>query len=158
MAKTIIYRDRGGVWLATARWVSLRADLDYVRIRAYDNGKMRAIVEWIGKAIVEKGSEAYAAMFELAVENIISTDAESGEKLAKPKYVKDVSACEKFRTEAEAIAAYEDLVVRYAGCEWVPSEDPSGFRLLERGNKLAPLDKNVPVIEDGMDETNYGSW
>lgn len=137
----------------------VRGDPAYVQVRAFDNGKIRAYALWRGHATLKSGQPlSDAKVFELVVENIITVDAED-RPLPAVKVVRDPATSGWFRTEQEMINAYEDLLVRYAGCEWVPSSSTaSGLQLIERGNKLAPLDKSVPVPDESVNSECYGAW
>lgn len=155
----IIYRDREGAPITPAKWSELQNHPDYKFIHRYDNGKLRVIGTWVGKASLKQGQPASSAtLYQLEVINIVTTDLE-GNALPEPKEIKDIAASGAFRTEAELTNSYEDLLVRYAGCEWVPSgRTSSGVQLVEHGNRYAPLDRAVPVIEDGLDTSSFGSW
>lgn len=76
-------------------------------------------------------------------------------------HVPDPTASREFRSEQELIDAYEDILVRYAGCEWLPSSDgQEGGQFVERGNILVlpPLDSvDVRGMEDEMADI-AGSW
>jgi hypothetical protein len=154
-----IYLDKARVVISADKWKALRADESYRRIRAFDNGKLRALATWEGKVLLKKGQTiADAAIYALEVHNILSTDA-FGNPLDRPQVVRDVAASGIYRTEEALVAVYEDLLVRFAGCEWVPSDTtPGGSRLIEKGNVYAPIDKGTPAYEEGLDMTRYGSW
>ncbi|WP_174986198.1 hypothetical protein [Burkholderia lata] len=75
--------------------------------------------------------------------------------------IPDPTASREFRSEQELIDAYEDILVRYAGCEWLPSSDGQGGRqFVERGNLLVPPPPDA-VDTRGMEEEVAdiaGSW
>jgi hypothetical protein len=97
-------------------------------------------------------------VFAMVVVNIVSTDGE-GRLLPEVRRVIDPTATREFRTEQECIDAYEDILVRYADCEWLT--DAKGATVLaEKGNVLVPIPPDTPDVR-GMDPDVAGlagSW
>jgi hypothetical protein len=72
----------------------------------------------------------------LNLTNIVTTDGE-GRPLDVSRRSPDPTATREFRTAEEVLDAYEDILVRYAGCEWLSSTNGEGGRqFVEKGNVL----------------------
>jgi hypothetical protein len=84
--------------------------------------------------------------------------AREKDRLPEPAPQLDPALSGEFRTEQECIDAYEDALVRFGGCEWLPGSD--GPMFVEHGNKLVPRPPDVPDTR-GMDPDVAdlaGSW
>ncbi|CAG9229409.1 hypothetical protein [Burkholderia vietnamiensis] len=155
------YMDRKRLAITCARWEQLRKEHDYALVREYENERISVTAEWCGS--IKNGTtipQQHWKPFRLSVVNIVSTDGE-GRPLEKPLRTADPTASREFRSEQELVDAYEDILVRYAGCEWLPSSDGQGGRqFVERGNILVPPPPDAVDVR-GMDEEVVdiaGSW
>ncbi|MDP9155324.1 MAG: hypothetical protein M3O74_13850 [Pseudomonadota bacterium] len=153
--------DRKGVAINKATWERYNADHAYRFFKEFDNGKIHVTCEWIG---IQRNADTvprqHWKLFRLNVVNIVSTDGE-GRPLPEPRRVADPTATRDFRTEKECVDAYEDILVRYAGCEWLPSSNgEDGRRFLEHGNVLVPPPPDAVDtrgLEKGVSDL-AGSW
>lgn len=158
-----VYLDRDLSRITLQRHMELATSRDFTIVREFENNDLFARIVFNSQHRDDgKIPQEHWKPFVLIVQNIITTDAE-GNKLDEPARVKDIDASQKFRTEQEAIDSYEDLLVRHAHCEFVPSAwaDSSGnpqMRLYEKGNKLLPPSKDVPVVEGVANEADFASW
>jgi hypothetical protein len=155
------YINRQGGKISRAAWLAHRKDRDYVVIKEFENDRIFALIEWLGVGKnAENVPQAHWKLYRLNVENIVTTDGE-GRPLDAPRRSPDVMMTREFRTEKEALEAYEDLLVRFGGCEWLPSSSGEGGRqFVERDNVLLPPPPDVPDTR-GMDEEIQdiaGSW
>ncbi|WP_155753730.1 hypothetical protein [Burkholderia anthina] len=159
MATAYMRRDR--LPITAADWKNLRSNREYTIVREFENERISVTAEWCGA--VKNGMnipKQHWKPFMLSVTNIVTTDGE-GRQLDKPIRTPDPTASREFRSEQELIDAYEDILVRYAGCEWLPSSDGQGGRqFVERGNLLVPPPPDAVDVR-GMDEEAAdvaGSW
>lgn len=153
--------DRRGVAINKVTWERHHADHSYRFFREFENEKIHVTCEWVGIARnAQTIPKQHWKLYRLNVVNIVSTDGE-GRPLDAPRRAPDPQATREFRTEQEAIDAYEDILVRYADCEWLPSSmGESGRQFVEKGNILVPPPPDVPDTR-GMDEDIAdlaGSW
>ncbi|KVE36828.1 hypothetical protein [Burkholderia sp. BDU5] len=129
------YMGRDRVPISGIVWKTRRPDREYTIIRAFENERLRVTAEWYG-AITNGAAIPHVQRkpFRLLVINIITTDGE-GRALERPLRMSDRTASREFRFEHELIDAYEeDILVRFGGCEWLPSSDwQSGRQFVERG-------------------------
>ncbi|WP_175716191.1 hypothetical protein [Burkholderia anthina] len=159
MAATYMRWNR--IALSEQEWKKLRQDREYTIVREFENERINVTAEWCGAIRNGLGiPEKHWKPFMLSVVNIVTTDGE-GRPLEKPVRTLDPTASREFRTEQELIDAYEDILVRYAGCEWLPSSDGQGGRqFIERGNTLVPPPPDAVDVR-GMDEEAAdvaGNW
>ncbi|NTX17906.1 hypothetical protein [Burkholderia cepacia] len=159
MATAYMRRDR--LPITAADWKNLRSNREYTIVREFENERISVTAEWSGA--IKNGTsipKQHWKPFVLSVANIITTDGE-GRPLEKPLRTPDPIASREFRSEQEVIDAYEDILVRYAGCEWLPSSDGQGGRqFVERGNLLVPPPPDAVDVR-GMEEEVAdiaGSW
>ncbi|RQZ70130.1 hypothetical protein [Burkholderia sp. Bp9004] len=157
----VAYMDRRRLSLQPREWSKLRQDREYTIVREFENERINVTAEWSG--VIKNGMnipKQHWKPFVLSVVNIVTTDGE-GRPLEKPLRTADPTASREFRSEQELIDAYEDILVRYAGCEWLPSSDGQGGRqFVERGNLLVPPPPDA-VDTRGMEEEVAdiaGSW
>lgn len=148
--------------LDAKRVAKLRDDQEYSLLRHFLNDNMRVKVEWVGGPFADKTPMCYAAPFRFAAWVIVRANAE-GDAYDPPKEVMEKSLTAWFRHEREAIAHYEDFLIKEGtGSEWMIDQngDP---RFVERGNKLAPPSKDVPQAPPENEATPetlaaIGSW
>jgi len=158
---TVAFISKEGHPLQQVEWQRLQHDMSYRFVKEFENEKIHTTVEWLG---VQRHSETvprkHWKLYRLNVVNIVTTDGE-GRPLAAPRRTPDPTATREFRTVQEALDAYEDLLVRYADCEWLPSSHgDTGRQFMEKGNFLTPLPPNQ-VDTRGMDQDIAdlaGSW
>jgi hypothetical protein len=153
--------NRNGVTIPGPTWEELQANHEYRYFRQFENEKIHASCEWLGLAKnVKTIPRKHWKLYRLNVENIVTTDGE-GRPLGASRRSIDPQVTREFRTEQECIDAYEDLLVRYAGCEWLPSSTgETGRQFVEKGNVLVPPSPDVPDTR-GMDKDIAdlaGSW
>lgn len=92
-------------------------------------------------------------MYEVMVENIITTDIEGNPQVEQR--IKDVDGSKGFRTEAEAIQYYEQFLASYT---------ESSFNSLtgvfeEATNKFTPVNPDQPTVaKDSPIAESFGSW
>jgi hypothetical protein len=157
----LAFVNRDGGSITQAAWVALQKNHAYRFFREFENEKIRVTCEWLGfQKNAKTIPKQHWKLYRLDVENIVTTDGE-GRPLDAPRRSPDPQATREFRTEQEAIDAYEDILVRYADCEWLPSSrGESGRQFVEKGNILVPPPPDVPDTR-GMDEDIAdlaGSW
>ncbi len=138
------------------------ADPEYRYVRRYLNDRMRVEIEWTGHANTGELSPDHYRQFSFNVYNKRLTDEEGVPFADGPRFTLDPSCFEWFGHEHEAINHYEDFLVRSStGSEWLNKDDGS-VMFLERGNILAPANRDVPslVVELGEENnpTIVGSW
>jgi hypothetical protein len=152
--------SREGHRLQRVEWQRLRANPEYRIIKAFENDTIGVTVEWLGVAQnpVNVPREHWK-LYALHVENIVRTDAE-GKLLPVPRRTVDPSLSNTFRTEQEAIDAYEDALVRFGGCEWLPAPaGATGPLFVEHGNKLQVGESKIDVRGMDPDVADLaGSW
>lgn len=152
------YYDRNRTPIKHDKWEELSADESYRIVRKYENDKLRALVIWhgrhdgIGAKLVP---DQHQRIFELRVENILQPDYEQGR--AYVKYVRDDEASGFFRTEQEAINNYENFLVQYAGCEWLPGVNGNQV-FVDHGNIHKPKSPDEPTWTPEVDKELIGSW
>jgi hypothetical protein len=159
-----IFVDKDGSRITHEQWKALRADQDYVLIRNYLSDTLRVIVLWHGMIDDPDTPPEHYKPFELAVFNIRIKDGE-GNPIPRKETI-DPDATNNYRTAREAIQAYEDFLVRYSLCEWLPGSgtDENGnpkMIFIERGNLLAPLSPDVPSVNKDADPdtaNEINSW
>jgi hypothetical protein len=153
------YFNRENAELTYEAWTKLKDDPEYAILGHYENDKFEVIASWIGVCDMKIGEPTkYAKPFRLLTYVITYTEMD-GTPLKVPRKTFDPTSSSDFRTEKQLVAMYEDFLVNYCGCEWVPgSVVPGEMRFIERGNKRRPLDKDVPIVEDGVDDSDYGTW
>ncbi|MEZ2310802.1 hypothetical protein AB6809_29580 [Paraburkholderia sp. RCC_158] len=158
---SIAFVSKEGHLLQQVEWQRLQKDPAYRFFREFENSRIHATCEWLG---VQKNSKtiprAHWKLYRLNVENIVTTDGE-GRPLDAPRRTPDPQVSREFRTMQECIDAYEDLLVRYADCEWLPSSTGEGGRqFVEKGNILVPPPPDA-VDTRGLDDDIAelaGSW
>lgn len=156
------YINRAGEIVPLQEWRNLRKNKGYTHIREFENDRLYAAVLWSGE-INDAATipPEHWKPYRLIVVNIVSFDAE-GLPLPEPKRVHDPDVSCEFRTEREAIESYEDLLVRYARCAWLPSAFKEGeHHFVEKDNKLAPPPPDAPTVKAGeveIDPAIVGSW
>src|SRR5260370_1573400 len=158
---TVAFISKEGHPLQAVEWQRLQKDPSYRYVKAFENGKILATVEWLGvQRKAETVPRKHWKLYRLNVTNIVTTDGE-GRPLVVTRRTPDPTATREFRTVEEALEAYEDLLVRYADCEWLPSANgESGRQFVERGNTLVPPPPDQPDTR-GMDQDIAdlaGSW
>jgi hypothetical protein len=155
------YINRAGEEITLVDWRNLRKTKGYTHIKEFENDRLYAAVLWHGEINDPNTIPAeHWKPYRLVVINIVSYDAD-GLPLPEPKRVSDPDASGEFRTEREALDAYEDLLVRYAKCEWLPSMKEGEHHFVERNNKLAPPPPDEPTVKAGeadIDPAIVGSW
>ena len=158
---SIAFVNKEGGSITQEAWVSLQKNYAYRFFREFENKRIHATCEWLG---TQKNAKTiprnHWKLYRLNVENIVTTDGE-GRPLEAPRRTPDPQVTREFTTMQEAIDAYEDLLVRYADCEWLPSATGEGGRqFVEKGNILVPPPPDVPDTR-GMDDDIAelaGSW
>ncbi|WP_175918306.1 hypothetical protein [Burkholderia pyrrocinia] len=157
----IAYMRRDRLPITAADWKNLRSDRKYTVVREFENERINVTAEWCGA--IKNGTsipQQHWKPFALFVTNIVTTNGE-GRPLEKLLRTTDPTASREFRSEQELIDAYEDILVRYADCEWLPSSDGQGGRqFIERGNILITPSPDA-VDTRGMEEEVAdiaGSW
>ncbi|VWD44619.1 hypothetical protein BLA50215_05645 [Burkholderia lata] len=155
------YMNRRRLSLQPREWSNLRQDRQYTIVREFENKRINVTAEW--SSVIKNGMnipKQHWKPFVLSVMNIVTTDGEGG-PMEKPVRIPDPTASREFRREQELIDAYEDTLVRYAGCEWLPSSGGQGGRqFVEHGNILVPPAPDAVDVR-GMDEEAAdvaGSW
>jgi hypothetical protein len=162
--KKNVYLNRDGESISLQQWRSLRAMKEYSCIREFENDKLYVAVLWLGEVPDAKTvPPEHWKLYGVTVMNIRKYDADGVKFEDGPRRTTDPELAQRFRTEQEAIDHYEDVLVRYAGCEWLQSEvEKGGHRFIERGNKLAPPPPDAPntrlLEEAGLDPALAGSW
>jgi hypothetical protein len=154
------YVSREGHRLQRVEWQRLRADNAYRTVRAFENDTIGVTAEWVGIGQnPQTVPPQHWKLYRLTVENIVRADAE-GNPLPVPRRTVDPSLTRDFRTEQEAIDAYEDALVRFGGCEWLPAPDGATDPLfVEHGNKLQVGESKIDVRELADDVADLaGSW
>lgn len=158
--------DKGGNRIDIHTFHELSKDKSYGTLREFENEKLYARAFWHGvienPAVVPK---EHWKPFGLEVLNILYTDAE-GNAYDTPRRVKDPDASRHYRTEREAVEAYEALLAQYGGCHYEEREVFTvGGRtevkkvLVEVDNKAVPPDKNVPRVDrDTKGAEDFGTW
>jgi hypothetical protein len=154
------YISREGHRLQRVEWMRLRENRDYRVVKAFENDAIGVWVEWLGMAqnpvtVPREHWKLYA----LHVENIVRADAQ-GNLLPVERRTLDPALSRKFRTEQEAIDAYEDALVRFGGCEWLPAPaGATGPLFVEHGNKLQVGESKIDVRGMDPDVADLaGSW
>jgi len=119
-----------------------------MQVRAYDNNKVRAVVEWIGR--VENPQNTfldYYKVFRFDVWNYME-----GSQLAH-----DPSTPTFFSNEEEAVNAYEAFLLK-----WTEAERDDEGVLLEVGNALVPPpppNPDAPASAPADDDVSgVGAW
>lgn len=154
---SIAYIGRDGRPITAEQWQKLTKDESNTIVRRFKNERLQVFVTWIGRCTLTGGKTIkHTKPFKIEVFNIITEDP-FGFKLPKPKIVLDPTESQFCYTEVEAVALYEDFLVRYAGAEWAPGEGGKSV-LIEKGNKFAPIDKAIPIAEDMKNPENFGIW
>jgi hypothetical protein len=156
------YVNKDGESITLTEFRRLRADKSYVTIREFENDKLYAAVLWLGEVEDAKSvPREHWKLYGLVVMNIVTHDVD-GAKYPEPLRARDPALSNRFRTEQEAIEAYEDALVRFADCSWVPSSYNSGeHHFIEKNNKLAPPPPDAPSAKAGevqFDPAIVGSW
>jgi len=150
-----IYVTREGIKLGSlAEWKKLREDKSYVEVRAYDNGDVRAILEWNGRVDDASVFRDCWPVFKLMVGNY----AADGSLWPDP-----VEYGKTFPTEEAGIAAYEAFIER-----WTASRRDAEGALVEEDNNLTPTPPPPPPNPDapasevtaikGMEDDDVGAW
>ena len=126
-------------------------------IREFDDGRIYACLKVADKIPnVRDIPKEYWKVFEIVVENILTTDYE-GNPLPEPKRVPDVDASRGYCNREDATKAYEDFLEDYTKS----FRDDSGA-LIEEGNSLTPPvppDPDAPThVENPEIEEAAGSW
>lgn len=157
----LAFVNKEGGSITQNAWIALQKNHTYRFFREFENDKIHVTCEWLG---LQKNGKTvpkqHWKLYRLNVVNIVSTDGE-GRPLDTPRRAPDPQATREFRSEQECIDAYEDILVRYADCEWLPSSTGEhGRQFVEKGNILVPPPPDVPDTR-GMDEDIAdlaGSW
>jgi hypothetical protein len=139
----------------------LQGDHAYRFFKEFENERIAVSCEWLGVGKNPKTvPRAHWKLYRLNAFNIVTTDVE-GRPLDKPVRAADPQLTREFRTEQEVLDAYEDALVRFGGCEWLPPPaGASGPMFVEHGNKMKPPGPNE-VDTRGMDSDIAdlaGSW
>jgi hypothetical protein len=146
---TVLYLDHDGNRISLEQYKAHQADPTYTQVHAYDNGRVRAVVTWIGR-IVDPGSTFpdYYKLFKVEVWNY----TEGGELAKDPGYPKF------FPTRDKAVEEYNFFVAR-----WSESELDDEGQLIEAGNTLTPppppnpdAPSSAPPADD--DIAGVGAW
>lgn len=93
-------------------------------------------------------------LYKVTVHNIMTRDPE-GVALEAPIRALDKVATKEFRTEQEARQYYLDTVTKYCKRDDVRVVDGV---IKGGGNIYEPPDPNVPTVEEGVDDSLFGSW
>ena len=159
-----IYVDKDGSRIGMSEWQELQGQEHYRRIRHFLNKTLRVEVIWHGVVRDTNAPPEHWKPFALVVHNIMTKDSDG--RPIERKEVKDVDASQDFRTAAEACHSYEDFLVRYSQCEWLPAgvNDEKGqpkMIFVERGNELAPISPDAPSLNRDVNpelEATLNSW
>lgn len=158
------YIDRNLNAITLAECIEMREKLgrSFIVVREYENDSLFVRIVFDPQIRDPNIPRQDLKPFLLLVENIIAIDKD-GNKLESLEYIRirDESLCQSFRTEKEAINSYEDILVRFADCEFFPRRDEFGNEqtfLLERNNKFNPGGKDKPLPGDNVDPALMSSW
>lgn len=156
-SRATVYVDRGGCKIHEIEWKKLRMDPNYTTIREYDNGTYSVRVGWLGE--IQNAGSTHPDHWKFYVVAI-------GKHIPGSAVLEPCDETERYRTETEAIVAYEDFLVRRCECKWVPSnagQDDFGhvmaeYHFVERNNQLKPLSADTPTTVGAVDASLVGSW
>lgn len=144
----VIYLNREGKRITRDEFKARRADPEYCMVRQFDNGRVRAQLEWIGR--IQNPDSTFPDYYKLFELHIHNYDSEG-------QLQKDFASGETFSNEAAAIARYEEFLTKWAECV---VNDFGKFE--EVGNVLTPPpppDPDAPSTEpDAPELGGVGAW
>jgi len=154
------YVNREGKSITRAAWAELHKNKKYCTIRQYENETLGVSVTWVG---MEPNSNVvpreHWRLYEVRFYNIIK----NGDKIIR---VKDPDLSGTYRSEQEAINAYEAGLVKFTKCAHELHENKYGDKttvFVENDNKLIPPEEIQPDTDKPCDEEfkanpECGSW
>lgn len=146
MARVGFY-DREGKAIPQDVWTAKSKDPSYAVVREYDNAVVRVTLKWIGR-VQNPGNyfgPEFMPLFVLLVKNYRA----DGSMVDDP-----ADGDQKFGTEAVALAAYEEFLLK-----WTKSERDDEGEFVEADNTLTPPpppDPNKPSTE--ATDLEGGAW
>jgi len=150
MSKTRYY-DRDGAPIEKAQWVELRKDPGYVEMKVYDNGKVRVVIQWLGKVVAPDNMDAeYWPLYALEIRN-----------RSDDSWVPDPNSGETYGRYSAALGDYQDFLLCWSDSSM---EDlGKGEVFVEADDNLAalppPPDRNTPESEVVIgDDGVEGAW
>jgi len=145
MSKAAKFVAHDGTLVSFAGWRQQHRNHKHRYFKEFESGRIYAACEWRGVVRdADSIPKSHWKVFAMVVVNIISTDGE-GRLLPEVRRVIDPTATREFRTEQECVDAYEDILVRYANCEWLT--DKAGATVFaEKGNVLVPIPPDTPDV------------
>lgn len=146
----ITYHDREGSKISQAEWKTKRQDSDYSQLKAFDDGRVRVHLEWVGR--VRDAMNSYSDSWPIFLLHVGNYDA-SGVLRADP-----IEDNKTFGDEASALKHYTEFLTRWTESHTVKNETTGEEELVEEGNTLAPPvpdDPNLPTTET---DDSFGAW
>lgn len=160
MAKQL-YFDRKGDSLSFKAWSELHKKPTYHIVRQFSNGKLKAVVNWIGHDphCLDTFLEFWK-MFVVTVHNIVQ------DQHGMTHEVIDPNLTQYFPTEAKAIEHYENLLTLWSECTIKVKRNDDGTtvrELVENGNILEPPvdpqpEQDIPIAVKEATNPDAGSW
>jgi hypothetical protein len=153
MAVKIGYFDRDGNSIPLAQWKTYRQDESYALVKQFDNGKVRVILEWMGRVPNPHASFPDTwPLFMLMVHNYAS----DGTLRADP-----VDDGKTFCNERAAVDFYTTFIAKWTESELEVDLETGEEVLVEVGNTLKPVeppkppDPNKPTTDT---DDEVGAW
>lgn len=145
-----IYQDIDGRGLSKKEWEEKSGKKDWI-IKEYRNEKIWVRVEWAGRYDKKLPAE-YRHSHQIVVLNRVTTRTTEWDEDSTTDhgYIKDPVATQSFRTRSAAMAAYEDMLIKYTNSFIDMDEDTGETTLVEEGNEFGP--KTGPVKFEVDDE------
>lgn len=111
------YVDKEGTVISRGAWDKLRQDSKYVALAEFQNDRFVVIAEWHGE-IMFAGDQPRDQWKPFALEVFVvqRTDLD-GRELPEPTLKRDALACDRYRTEEQAIEAAGAFLKRFAGVD-----------------------------------------
>jgi len=106
--KSVGYVNKEGSIIKSSTWTTLRGNKEYVFIRRYENERIAASVEWVGKVVnVSNIPREYWKLYKVDVSNVILA-TEAGVDYWKK--INDPTLTKEFGSEKEAMRYYQQML------------------------------------------------
>jgi hypothetical protein len=160
-----IYQDIDGKGLSKKQWEEKSHCKDWI-IKEFRNDRIWIAVEWIGRYDKKLPAEYRHShgIFVRTRLQVRKSEWEEESVLEDKGWVIDHGATETFRTKSAAMAAYEDVLLKYTG-SYLDEDEDGEMVLVEEGNELAPVMKELAIdVDEELLEAasakgiNIGGW
>jgi hypothetical protein len=158
----VYYKLRdGSVTHDKNKYLLLVKDESYTLVRHHLCDRFVAKVVWSGGPFATSVPTEHCRPFLFRVWNMIESDEEHGGMKRIVHAVPDPTESKEFRTEKEAIDAYEYFLSKNGGGEWVTGHTGESV-FVERGNKVMQITPDTPTgarsEAEEVSNEEIGSW